>query len=128
MNTGTRPMPPTTTMASGLVTSAPMPVASAMGSRPKKLAKQVMNTGRRRSWPDWSSASFQCIPSWRRWLKCESRMIPSITVMPNSARKPIAAGTEKFSPAAPRARMPPTSDSGTMAITSSISRMLPNCT
>ena len=128
MNTGTRPMPPTTTSASGFCTSAPMPVASAIGSRPVKDAKQVMNTGRIRSSPAWSSARRHGIPSTRRWLKWDIMMMPSITVMPNSARKPIAAGTLKFSPATARAATPPMIDIGTMPKTSSVSRRLLNCT
>ena len=99
-----------------------------MGSNPQKLAKQVISTGRMRSSPAMSSASRQGWPSLRTWLKCERKMIPSITVMPKSARKPMAAGTEKFSPATANAATPPEMDSGTMPMTSSVSRRLLNCT
>ena len=39
-------MPPITTVASGLCTSAPVPVFSAMGRKPKLATSAIINTGR----------------------------------------------------------------------------------
>src|SRR5262249_40947556 len=40
--------PPITTVARGFCTSAPVPVANAMGTNPKEATRAVINTGRRR--------------------------------------------------------------------------------
>jgi hypothetical protein len=41
-------MPPMTTVASGRCTSAPAPVATAMGTKPKLATSAVISTGRSR--------------------------------------------------------------------------------
>ena len=51
--------PPITTVASGLCTSAPVPVAMAIGTKPSEATNAVIKTGRRRvSAPSWMAASF----------------------------------------------------------------------
>ncbi len=50
--------PPITTVASGFCSSAPVPVASAIGTKPSEATSAVMATGRNRviapSWIAWS--------------------------------------------------------------------------
>ena len=55
-------------------------------------------------------------------------MMPSIVVMPNSARKPMAPGTEKFSPDRSSAVAPPMQDSGSSRKIRMVSRTLLNWT
>lgn len=42
-------MPPMTTVASGLCTSEPVPVANAMGTNPRDATNAVISTGRKRA-------------------------------------------------------------------------------
>jgi hypothetical protein len=60
--------PPMTTVASGRWTSAPVPVASAMGTNPREATRAVMSTGRRRVSAPWIIASLSSTPSRRSWL------------------------------------------------------------
>src|SRR2546427_233247 len=111
--------PPITTMASGRWISEPGPLASSRGTRPKAVMEAVISTGRsRRSEPSRTTCSMGR-PSACRWLKCVTSTNPLSTAMPSSAMKPTEAGTDRYSPAALSAAMPPTSANGMLAMTSS---------
>jgi hypothetical protein len=77
--------PPITTVASGLCTSAPVPVASAMGTKPSEATRAVMTTGRKRvSAPSWI-AVFGSVPSSISLRICVSITRPLRTATPDNA-------------------------------------------
>ena len=75
------------------ITWEPIPLDSAAGSRPTPAITQVIRTGRICSSPVRKMAAVRSMPVSRSWLNCDRMMMPSITEMPNSAMKPIAADT-----------------------------------
>src|SRR6185503_18718186 len=85
-------MPPMTTVASGLCTSAPAPVASAIGKNPKAATAPVVMTARI-VWiaPLSIASSMESPPSMRRFTSF-AMTTPFKTETPASAMKPTAAG------------------------------------
>ena len=59
--------PPMTTVASGRCTSAPAPVAIAIGTNPSEATRAVINTGRSRVSAPSRTASINARPSARRF-------------------------------------------------------------
>src|SRR5690606_26552195 len=82
--------PPTTTVASGRCTSAPTPVARAMGTKPRAATSAVIITGRMRSVAARSAASRAGTPARWRSSRVDINTTPLSTAMPESAMKPIA--------------------------------------
>ena len=84
-------MPPITTVASGLCTSAPVPVFSAIGINPRLATSAVINTGRNRTKAP-SRIDFVRSPvSSQSWRIKESMTSPFRTATPESAIKPTPA-------------------------------------
>ena len=84
-----------TTVASGRCTSAPVPVARAIGTKPRAATKAVIATGRSRVRAPSRTASGIAVPyatSARMWF---SSTKPFRTATPESAMNPTAAETEK---------------------------------
>ena len=117
-------IPPMTTLASGRCTSAPAPVASAIGTNPRQATSAVISTGRSRV------SAPSCIAS---WSACSARSFsmklmmtrPFSTATPESAMKPMPALMESGMPRSSSAAMPPVSASGTPLKTSAASASEP---
>ena len=105
--------PPTTTVASGLCTSAPTPVASIMGTNPRAATSAVMSTGRARSRAALMAASAGPFPSSSSASSRDMRTTPFSTAMPERAMKPTAAEMETGMPRRARTIIPPTEAKGT---------------
>jgi len=102
-----------TTVAIGFCTSAPVPVASAMGTNPSEATRAVMTTGRRRVSAPTRIASILGVPS---CINCRMKLSitsPLRTATPDRAMNPTAAETEKVMSRSHKAAMPPVSASGT---------------
>ena len=84
-------MPVTTTTASGFCTCEPIP-PSAAGNSPIATT-QVISTGRSLQFAGTDHRAHALIAFVDELVVCERMMMPSITAMPNSAMKPIAADT-----------------------------------
>ena len=110
-------MPPITTVASGRCTSAPAPVAIAIGRKPMLATSAVEMTGRSRSMAPSRTASSLAMPSPRRWLMWSTITRPFNIAMPDSAMKPIAAVIEKGMARTASANTPPVTASGMPANT-----------
>ena len=102
-----------TTVAIGFCTSAPAPVAMAMGTKPSEATSAVIATGRSRSIAPRSTASSRPSPSPRSCLMWFSMTRPFSTATPESAMKPTAAEIEKGMPRSHSRMTPPVSASGT---------------
>jgi hypothetical protein len=84
-------IPPMTMVANGRCTSAPVPVASTIGTNPGEATSAVINTGRRRVMAPSKMALSSERPSSRRvWMKSIIAR-PFNTATPDSAMKPTAA-------------------------------------
>ena len=105
--------PPITTVANGRCTSAPAPVETAIGKKPKAAAEAVNKTARNLSWaPFIIRLSLFSIPFSRNSLKCSIRTIPFKTAIPNRAIKPTPAEILKGIPRIHNKRTPPTAAKG----------------
>ena len=111
--------PPITTVARGFCTSAPVPVARAMGTKPSEATSAVMRTGRSRVRHPRRIAASRGKPSRRNWLMNETMTSPLSTATPERAMNPTAAEIEKGRSRTQRATIPPVSPSGTQVKTSS---------
>ena len=114
-------IPPMTTVASGRCTSAPAPVAIAIGTKPSEATSAVISTGRSRvrrlrrprrsaAWPSLRSRSMKVMMT-----------RPLSTATPDSAMKPTAGADRERDAAQQQRRTPPVSASGTPLNTSSAS-------
>ena len=115
-----------TTVASGRCTSAPVPVARAIGTKPRAATKAVIATGRSRVRAPSRTASGIAVPSStsaRMWF---SSTKPFRTATPESAMNPTAAETEKGISRSHRAATPPVRAIGTALNTISASRPDPS--
>ena len=88
-------MPPITTVASGRCTSAPIPVANAIGIKPKDATKAVITIGRKRVVAPWRMASSRVFPCSLNVEKNDTRTRPFSTATPDKAIKPTAAEIER---------------------------------
>ena len=95
-------MPPITTVASGRCTSAPVPVASAIGTKPSAATSAVISTGRRRVAQPSRIARSTGAPSARSWRMNDTITRPLSTATPESAMKPTPAEIENGMPAQPQ--------------------------
>ena len=118
-------MPPITTVASGRCTSAPVPVAKAIGRKPSDATNAVISTGRSRVRAPSRMATSSGLPCSRSWLMNVTSTKPFSTATPDNAMKPTAAEMENGSPRNHRAATPPVSASGTAVKTSSAGRTAP---
>src|SRR5690625_3974594 len=117
--------PPITTVARGFCTSAPAPVAMAIGMKPTMATSAVVRTARRRLAAPAAAASIGKSPALRRSrIACISTK-PLSVATPDTAIKPTAADTEKGIPRISKASAPPTKARGTQANTRPASLMLP---
>jgi len=91
-------MPPITTVANGRCTSAPVPVARAMGINPKEATSAVIKTGRNRVREPCRIASSKGSPFSRNSPMKEIITNPFNTATPERAMKPIAAEIDKGIP------------------------------
>jgi hypothetical protein len=105
--------PPQTMVASGRCTSAPTPVASAMGMKPSAATSAAMSTSRARSRVAATAASAGERPSSSSCRRRVMRTTPFSTATPESAMKLTADEIETGMPRAPSAMMPPTVANGT---------------
>src|SRR6056297_256227 len=105
--------PPTTTAASGRCTFEPIPSASNSGTRPRIATEAVIRTGRRRRSAPTRTASSISRPRARSSLMYETITTPLSTATPNTAMKPTAPGTDRYSPEIQSAKMPPVIANGT---------------
>ncbi len=118
--------PPITTVASGRCTSAPVPVASAIGMKPRLATRAVIKTGRTRSIappmmaPSMSSPSSSCL---RIALIITS---PLRTATPESAMNPTDAVMEKGIPRIAKANTPPARAIGTAVNTTNAGQAPPS--
>ena len=108
-----------TTVASGRCTSAPWPVASAIGTKPSDATRAVIRIGRSRTRQPVVIARSRAMPSCRSWLTNVTMTTPFSTATPDRAMKPIAAEIENGMSRNHRPTMPPDSPSGTPLNTSS---------
>ena len=106
-------MPPITTVASGRCTSAPVPVASAIGKNPSDATKAVISTGLRRVSDPSTTAGFKSIPSSRSLLMKEIITTPFNTATPERAMNPTAADMDSGIPLIHSETMPPVHANGT---------------
>ena len=100
-------IPPITTVAKGRWTSAPVPVAKAIGTNPREATKAVIKTGRNRMSDPCRIASSSATPSFRSLSMKEIITIPFNTATPDKAIKPTAAEMDKGIPRIQSKRNPP---------------------
>ena len=107
-------IPPITTVASGRWTSAPAPVAIAIGTNPIDAQNAVASTGRRRSCaPRRTAASRSQASSPSRSEPIWSIITSPLSIaMPDNAMNPIAAVMENGIPRSHRASTPPVTANG----------------
>ncbi len=119
-------MPPITTVANGLCTSAPMPVFSAMGTNPRLATNAVINTGRKRIRAP-STMLFTNSPvSSKRCLMNDSITNPFNTAIPDSAINPTDADMDKGISLNQRDITPPVNAKGIPVKIINASRIEPN--
>ena len=105
-------MPPITTVARGRCTSAPIPVARAMGTNPREATKAVISTGRSRVSDPCRMASSKGT-SWSRNLLIKEMMtIPFNTATPDNAMNPTAAEIDNGIPRIHKEKTPPVKAKG----------------
>ncbi len=121
-------MPPITTVATGRCTSAPVPVAMAIGTKPSDATSAVISTGRRRVRAPVVTAASSGWPASRRVRMNDSITSPFSTATPDSAINPTAAEIDSGMPRSQSASTPPVSANGMPVKTSRPSRRLPNMT
>lgn len=114
-------MPPITTVASGRCTSAPAPVASAIGTKPRDATSAVISTGRSRVSAPSRTASATGSPSLRSRSMKAMMTSPLSTATPDSAIKPTPALMDNGIPRRSSAATPPVNASGTPENTSAAS-------
>src|SRR5690625_3439830 len=107
--------PPTTTVASGRWVSAPTPLESSIGTRPRMATLAVIITGRMRNAVPRITASRTARPFSRCSFRKLTNTIPFNIATPNTAIKPIAEGTDRYWPVIARPTMPPMMAKGTLA-------------
>src|SRR5690606_17092254 len=106
-------IPPITTVASGLWTSAPVPVLSAIGTKPRLATNAVIKTGRRRTKAPSTTAVTRSPCSRHRSRMKATITRPLRTATPESAIKPTPAEIDSGMPRSHRDNTPPVSASGT---------------
>ena len=105
--------PPITTVAKGRCTSAPAPLLSAIGIKPREATAAVINTGRKRlSPPSITILTMFLIPDLYNLLNSEIKTIPFKTATPKRAIKPTAALMLKGIPRKFNINTPPMTDNG----------------
>ena len=119
-------MPPMTTVARGRCTSAPVPVASAIGTKPSEATSAVIKTGRKRVSDPSVMASSSGLPSARSLLMKEIITMPLSTATPERAMKPTPAEMDSGMSRSHNAATPPVSANGTPEKTRSASLTVPN--
>src|SRR3546814_11119919 len=87
--------PPITVIASGFCTSAPVPCAMAIGTKPNDGTIAVISTERKRSIAPPSIAASTSIPDRNRAWMLVIITRPLSTETPNSTMNPTAADTEQ---------------------------------
>ena len=105
--------PPMTTIASGFWTSAPRPVARAIGTKPIAGTMPVIRTARTRSRVPSTIASSTGRPASIRWRTLVITTRPLRTVTPDSTINPTAAEIENGNPARSKPNAPPARPRGT---------------
>lgn len=118
-------IPPITTVAKGRCTSAPVPLAKAMGTNPKDATRAVINTGLSLLLDPVRIASSKGTPSERKDRMEEIMTRPLSTATPDSAMNPTPAEMESGIPRNQRATTPPVNAKGTPVNTSQASFMEP---
>ena len=106
--------PPITTVAKGRCTSAPMLVATAIGTKPNPATIAVISTGRSRVFAPSTTASSSERSSCRSRVMVETSTTPFSTAIPDRAIKPTAAEMLKGSPQRAKAKTPPVIASGVL--------------
>ena len=119
-------IPPITTVARGRWTSAPVPVAMAMGMKPSEATRAVIRTGRSRVSAPSRIASSRPTPPSLKLRMYEIITRPLSTATPESAMKPTAAEIDIGMSRSQSARMPPVKANGMPVKTSRPSLTLPN--
>ncbi|MPM79153.1 hypothetical protein SDC9_126186 [bioreactor metagenome] len=112
-------------MASGRCTSAPVPVAKAIGTNPKLATRAVIKTGRKRVSEPSVMASSSGLPSSRNLLMKEIITMPLSTATPDNAMNPTPAEMDKGMSRNHSAATPPVKASGTPEKTSNASLAVP---
>ena len=115
-----------TTVASGRCTSAPVPVARAIGMNPNEATNAVIKTGRRRVSDPCRIASSKGSPSSRRFSMNEIITMPFSTATPERAMNPTAAEIDNGIPLSHKERNPPVNAKGTPVNTNSALAFVPN--
>lgn len=113
VNTVDERIPPMTTVARGRCTSAPAPVARAMGTKPNDATSAVINTGLNRVSDPFIIASSNAVPSSLNLLMKEIITTPFSTATPERAMNPMAAETDNGIPRTHKEKNPPVNASGT---------------
>ncbi len=113
VNTVLETNPPITTVASGLCTSAPVPEAIAIGTKPRDATKAVINTGLSLVIAPLRMASSIPTPSSRSLFMNVIITSPFRTATPESAMNPTAAEIEKGISLSHRPANPPVKARGT---------------
>ena len=106
-------IPPMTTVASGRCTSEPIPVLSAIGTKPSDATSAVVNTGRSLVSAPSIMAVSNATPSRRSSLIKDTITKPFNIAMPDNAIKPTAAEIEKGISRINKAKIPPVNAKGT---------------
>ena len=107
--------PPTTTVANGRWVSAPTPLESNIGTKPRIATLAVISTGRNRSAVPCTTASRTDRPLSRNSLRKLTSTMPLSIATPNTAINPMADGTERYCPVTNSASNPPMVANGTLA-------------
>ena len=115
--------PPTTTVASGRCTSAPMPVFNAIGINPKLATKAVIKTGLNRWLAPCLIAVTSSIPCSLNSLINDNITIPFRTAIPDKAMKPTAADIDNGISRYIKASTPPVNANGTPLKINRLSRI-----
>ena len=105
--------PPITTVANGRCTSAPAPLLTAIGRKPKEATKAVINTGRNLTFVPIKTIRFKSfIPSFFNRLNSAISTMPFNTATPNNAINPTPALILKGMPRSAKNKIPPMADNG----------------
>ncbi len=84
-------IPPITATPIGRQVSEPSPVLTAIGTIPRMVVSEVINTGRRRERQAWATASYRRMPRSRMRLMKSMSTIPFLVTIPIKRTPPKAA-------------------------------------
>ena len=121
-------IPPITTVASGLCTSAPVPTFSAMGMKPKLATSAVIKTGRNLVIAPSTIELIKSPVSSTRCLINDNITKPFSTAIPESAINPTPADIDSGMSRIQSAKTPPVKAKGTPVKMIKASRNEPNTT